>query len=180
ERILEKSRRTTSPALYNEAGTSRTADEQRPHSLVATSNQSSAPISTEFPPPTACRGSPRSHALALLHRPRRRPFAAALDQLLQGRVFEGLAVMTKGLVEDPALAILDCEGQRLGFVTEVGIGLHQHVDGRIALELGVEFIVGLEVLQALGDRVVLLDNPRLEDAARAVARRAHDPATSAE
>ena len=128
--------------------------------------------------PAPRSGAPTLHAL--LYVPRGGPFAAALEERPDGGVFHGLAVVAEGRMEDAALAILEGKDQRLGFVAPVRIGFDQHVDRRVALELGVKLVVRLEVFEALGNRAVFFRDTGLEDAARAVAGGAHDPATAAE
>src|ERR1039458_1615169 len=84
-------------------------------------------------------------------------------------VTESLSIMAKSFVEYPALPVLDREGQRLGLLAPVRICFHQHGNCYVALQFGIEFVVGLEVGQALSDRMVLVRNPRFEHRARPVA-----------
>jgi len=60
--------------------------------------------------------------------------------------------VAEGFMEHPSLAVLNGKDERLGLLAPGGIRFHQDGNRRVALEFGVEFVIGLEVSQALGDR----------------------------
>ena len=83
-------------------------------------------------------------------------------------------------MKDATLAVVEREREGLSLLAPVRVRLEQHADWGIALQLGVKLIVLLKVADARGDGAGLVDDRRLEDAARSVAGGAHDPDPAAE
>ena len=106
------------------------------------------------------------------------PFGATDDELLDVGCLNGFAIVPKSFMENAAFAVFESECQRLGFIAPIGVRSHEHMNRSIAFELGVEFVVCLKIVQALGDGIFCIFDLGFENAARTVAGFAHDPVAS--